>query len=146
MQMTEFVEKLKGTYSSSGNSFIYNCKSNKERTIQEIICVGKSRLPKQFTKTDILNQVLVIFKKSCALTVFQVNTLFEIWVRGMTPMDYAAYHKCQAGIEFIDNIYFIRSIDKRVMEDMHKISMLTEKEKNIYYRLQEKMEMGKLKE
>jgi len=49
--------------------------------------------------------VSVVFHKPLdSLTVFQSHLLFFVFVLGCLPHDYAKYHNCIAGKEFIKNI------------------------------------------
>lgn len=36
------------------------------------------------------------------LTIFEAGLLYALFVKNETPKDYAQYHKCVAGIEFIE--------------------------------------------
>lgn len=49
-------------------------------------------------------KLLVSFKKLQRLTIFQAEMLFMVVVQEKKPRDYADYHKCIAGKEFIENI------------------------------------------
>lgn len=48
--------------------------------------------------------VYVSFHNPTRLTIFQAGMLYSIFVLGKRPTDYAKYHECSAGIEFIENI------------------------------------------
>jgi hypothetical protein len=51
------------------------------------------------------NEIIVRFnKKQDNLTIFQTYLLFMIYKFKLIPYDYASYHKCIAGQEFIKNI------------------------------------------
>ena len=49
-------------------------------------------------------KLVVKFKNKTNLTIFQADMLFMILMENKKPRDYADYHKCIAGKEFIDNI------------------------------------------
>ena len=114
MKIEDFEKKLKTTTSSYGGTYDIKVRSNKERITQEIFSEGRKNVPKQFghNNSENDNVVIVIFKKSHPLTIFEANMLYSVWVRGKKPADYASYHKCPAGKEFIQNIDFIRAVKK----------------------------------
>lgn len=50
------------------------------------------------------NGILVEFYKPQQLTIFKAGMLYSIFAENKRPYNYAQYHKCQAGKEFIENI------------------------------------------
>lgn len=44
------------------------------------------------------------------LSTFQVELLYNVFVRNKKPYDYASYHTCPAGIEFISNIKGVETL------------------------------------
>lgn len=52
------------------------------------------------------NIIKVTFKEPLknGLTVFQSELIYLVWFKGALPLDYASYHTCEAGKEFIQNI------------------------------------------
>jgi hypothetical protein len=57
-------------------------------------------------------EVIAWFKKPVRLTIFEAEMLFAVFGLGRRPLDYANYHKCPAGKEFVESI---DDIGKNVM-------------------------------
>lgn len=103
MEMKKFVEKVKSAKISQrpANMKGLKVKTTPDHTHQliysEKICkdCGESRETKKLG---------VIFHKSQSLTIFQASMLHMVFRENIRPYDYANYHKCQAGQEFIANI------------------------------------------
>lgn len=76
------------------------------------------------TKNLLKNKGLIMsFKNSKSLTIFEVNTLYYLFVRRLIPYDYAKYHSCKAGIEFIESIEYAKVCivpDAEVQEIIYK--------------------------
>jgi hypothetical protein len=59
--------------------------------------------------------IRVIFKRLHSPTIFEANMLLMVFAMGRCPVDYARYHKCISGKEFIENIsslYVMKRVDK----------------------------------
>lgn len=54
--------------------------------------------------TQLNKRVIVEFHKPQQLTIFEAGMLYLVLAEKKLPHDYARYHKCQAGQEFIENI------------------------------------------
>jgi len=52
----------------------------------------------------------VVFNKKDSLTIFETSLLFMLFVENKKPVDYAEFHKRQAGKEFIENINNVQVI------------------------------------
>ncbi len=64
--------------------------------IQERECnLGHTHIEKIKVKTK---------KAQESLTIFQTELLWKVFLEKVRPRDYAQYHKCKAGEEFIENI------------------------------------------
>lgn len=106
MKMEEFIEKIRTTKFTPTQTGFFDTKvkTNKEHTIQTIytekIC-SKCKRP-------ISNSVTVEFFKPHQLTVFEADLLYVVYCLNKKPADYASYHKCVAGKEFIENIKSIK--------------------------------------
>ena len=57
-------------------------------------------------------QLIVKFKTEKRLTIFEADMLWMVLAEGKKPKDYADYHKCIAGREFIENIDSYRIEEK----------------------------------
>ncbi|MEM2618619.1 MAG: hypothetical protein QW356_03925 [Candidatus Hadarchaeales archaeon] len=49
-------------------------------------------------------RVVVEFERPQRLSYFQAYLLFSVFAMGRRPYDYADYHRCSAGAEFVSNI------------------------------------------
>lgn len=79
------------------------------------------------------------YKKQENLSIFQAEMLFFIFYMGKIPRDYANYHKCKAGMKFINNIKNVNLVTKKC-----EFSNTLNKEKMLKkYRL---VERGELKQ
>jgi hypothetical protein len=59
--------------------------------------------------------IRVVFKRLHSPTVFEANMLLMVFAMGRCPIDYARYHKCISGKQFIENIssiYVMRQVEK----------------------------------
>lgn len=102
MQIEEFVKKLKDTKGIAKDTALLKVKvmTNKEHTSQRIY--SESKCSQCGHTTTII--VFILFSKEQKLSVFQAGLLFSLYVLNKKPNDYANYHKCIAGKEFIENI------------------------------------------
>lgn len=55
-------------------------------------------------KSEITNGIKIKFFKEHKLTIFESGMLYYLFCENKIPQDYAQWHKCQAGKEFIANI------------------------------------------
>lgn len=102
MQVNDFIQYVK------------KCKMSTSLTGYTEIRVSKlSSLIKKIYSThtcptchrnDLEKELIVKFKKELTLTIFQAEMLFMVMVENKLPRDYAKYHECIAGKEFIHNI------------------------------------------
>jgi len=51
-----------------------------------------------------IERLFIKFKEPHRLTIFEAGMLFSVFVLNRKPTDYAQYHKCIAGKNFIENI------------------------------------------
>ena len=102
MEYKKFVNIIRKAKPSTKTTAQLSIKviTNKEHTIQKLYTEKECRLCKQRIKKT----VMVIFKKPIKLSIFQAGMLYSIFVENKKPVDYASYHECIAGKEFIDNI------------------------------------------
>jgi len=103
-----FLKQCKSSNKMTGFIGIVLCRYNENtfRIVQreEKVC---SKCHTDLSKQEI--GIEVIFNKPIdSLTIFQVGMLFMIFIMKQKPYDYANYHTCQSGKEFIDNIKSIR--------------------------------------
>lgn len=112
MEVEQFKEKLKSCgYSAERTGYKQiKVKVNKERTNfviyaqEEVKIFGKGRKFKQ--------EVEVLFNKpQNKLSIFQAELLFFVFGLNKKPLDYAQYHKCKSGSEFIQNIKSFKVCD-----------------------------------
>lgn len=104
MEIEKWTEIIKKTKRSNNSTTIIGltAKANQENTKWLI-----SKKEKIKTPTGIKNKIYFIeleLYKAKHLTIFEVELIYMIFVLNKKPYDYASYHKCQAGKEFIENI------------------------------------------
>lgn len=105
MDMRSFIDCLKLAKPSQICTGFYNIKvmGNHEHTKMIIYKVEKcktcGRINGKFLKME--------FGKPHQLTVFEAEMLFLVFCLKRRPADYAGWHKCEAGKEFIRNIKHI---------------------------------------
>jgi len=101
MDYDEFVKKVKSAKQDT-YSHLYHVKvkTNSEHTHMRIYRDNECKHCGHIT----MESVIVTFKKSQRLSIFQAGLLFSLFYLNRKPVDYASYHKCPAGKEFIDNI------------------------------------------
>ena len=103
MQIEKFVKKLKECkrIQTQTGFFKVKVKVNKERTEAYIynreVCSKCKRIEEKGVRVD-------FNKPQENLSIFQVEMLYSLYCLNKKPLDYASYHKCQAGKEFIENI------------------------------------------
>ena len=93
MEITDFIIKLracKGLCKETGG-FSLRCIVNPEHT--------------EFKLLDENGEgVKAYFIHERKLTIFDAGMLYALWFKNRKPRDYASYHKCLAGHEFIANL------------------------------------------
>ena len=96
------MDKIKDAKSSCKSSSSYDLKSivNHEHTRAKIV-----------NKNDMNEYIIIKFKSSHKLTIFEAGTLFMVFVKKEKPRDYAAWYKTIAGQKFFDNIEEITLFD-----------------------------------
>lgn len=105
MKIEEFKERLREAKLGKDTANVgMKVKTNSERTEQTIYMVDKCPTCK---REDVM-EVRVSFSKPQQLTIFQAGMLFSLYCLNKKPRDYAQYHKCIAGKEFIESIKEIR--------------------------------------
>jgi len=106
MRIEDFKKRIKQAKMTNKETGFLNVrvKTNLDRTRQIIYkedvcaCCGiKNR-----------TGVRVIFNRPRHLTIFEAGLLYALFVQNKKPKDYAGYHRCEAGKEFIENIKEIR--------------------------------------
>lgn len=112
MEIQQFINRVKACQKKDSYSIAKNLKvyrySDAEIEIREEkeqkIC---SKCGNDLSKNP--RSIKVLFNNSNEnLTIFQVEILFDIFVYNRIPLDYANYHKCEAGRKFIENIKEIK--------------------------------------
>jgi hypothetical protein len=108
MELTTFLTTLKGTRGvSKETAFLsFKCTTNSEHTLWKLHSSDVCPCCKQ----EVSNSLYVGFKRPVKLTIFQVGLLWSLYVLNKRPHDYAQYHKCVAGKEFITNIESIKRV------------------------------------
>lgn len=109
MDVKEFkkaVHAAKGAPYKTGSPSIPNKKArvNHEHTIYTFIHGGKCS---QCGHED-YDFLTVEFYKPHRVTIFEAGLLFMVFAQNRRPIDYASYHDCPAGREFIENIKSIQ--------------------------------------
>ena len=113
MELEQFLLKLKGckkSETSTGSKYDLRVTVNLDRTIFHIeqklkknIC---SKCGYDLTKENI--GITVRFNKPQKhLTIFETYLLFMVYRFKLIPYDYASWHECIAGQEFIKNIAMV---------------------------------------
>lgn len=109
--MKEFLKKLKeckqsqidtGHYSLIAKSYILG-----ENRIIKILEKPKDKVCSKCGRdlnSSSIGINVIIDKSQEPLTIFETSLLFMMYVYGKIPYDYADYHNCIAGKEFIKNI------------------------------------------
>ena len=107
MEINDFVERLKNAKPTLKDTAFFNIKlkRNEDGTKQIIY----SDYTCEHCGTHINRYVQVWFKKPHTLTVFEAGLLYALFVENEKPKDYAGYHNCIAGKEFINNIEKIKT-------------------------------------
>jgi len=107
MEVKEFVNKLKTTKPTTKDTgfFGVEVRTNKEHTRYTLH--REERCSKCGSEKG--NSVTVELFKPTKLTIFEAEMLFSVYCLGRKPHDYANYHKCVAGREFIENIKSIEN-------------------------------------
>jgi hypothetical protein len=67
---------------------------------------------------DHQEKVLIEFYKEHRMTIFEAEMIFSLFALNKKVMDYANYHKCQAGKEFIKNIKYVKAFVPQTSERM----------------------------
>lgn len=107
MKIEDFVSKVKSAKKSqvATANFGIKLRVNKDRTEQHIFfsdirtcrCCGH-----QIGGEN--NELKVLFYNPESLSIFQAGLLYSLFILNKVPYDYAGYHNCIAGKEFIENI------------------------------------------
>jgi len=107
MKINKFISKIKQTKFSVIETAQLNLK----------ICVNKDRTQTEISGVETYykrlegKQIIIQWETpQNNLSVFQAGLLFMLFALKKKPNDYAAYHKCIAGVEFISNIKNVRCI------------------------------------
>ena len=102
MKITEFVELVKKAKKGSFNTKpkLTRCIDTNIYSIREVCECTKCN---SHSETGIK----VIFKSQVQMSIFQVAMLYALFHDNKLLSDYAQYHKCKAGQEFIENIVSI---------------------------------------
>lgn len=105
MEIKEFVDKIKEAKKTFKESYEY--------TNDLKVKVDKKRINYILSKKETCNHcghtrkyfLTVTFnEKQEQLTIFEAGLLFSLFVKNELVKDYHNYHKCIAGIRFIENI------------------------------------------
>jgi len=102
MEIEHFLNYKKQAKKDTKMTAFYKVKvaGNSDRTIQTLFREEICKTCKNKNKQSIM----VFFKESQRLTIFQAEMLFAVFALNRIPIDYANYHKCEAGKKFIQNI------------------------------------------
>lgn len=98
-KFVSIIKNLKYSTKHTGYSGI-KVRTNREHTKQTVY----TKLKCKTCGTNVTQNVTVYFKKPEQLTIFTADLLYFLFILKRKPMDYANYHKCIAGKEFIENI------------------------------------------
>ena len=104
-QFVQYIKRSKTGYVDSGSQDL-KVRSNSWGTELIIYTIEKCHK----CNRDDPKEIMVSFFKSQSLTVFEAGMLFYLFSHNKKVTDYGEYHKCQAGIEFINNIKQIEKI------------------------------------
>ncbi len=113
MEIQKFEEILEKTKPSSIITAQFKdlkLKTNHEHTVQ---IVYTEELCKSCNRSLSSKKVGVEFFKPHQLTIFEAVMLYMVFVDNKMPRDYARFHKCPAGKEFVENIKEIRVGDAK---------------------------------
>jgi len=104
MKIEDWKQKLKGCKRTEKLTAQIHVmvRGNKEKTRQEIYKEIDGCKHCGSNKTE--RRVDVEYYKPQTLTVFQASLLYLMYVENKRPQDYAGFHECVAGKEFIENI------------------------------------------
>ena len=103
MKIEKFIERLKKakktaqSTASITNDLKVRKNGNSFQIYKSVVC-SKCRAG------GLKQQIFIQFQNQKALTIFQAGLLWSLFVENKKPYDYADYHKCIAGKEFIENI------------------------------------------
>lgn len=102
MKIEDFISKLKECKFTPTHTGFFHVKliTNKEHTKQKIYNIEECSKCKRTTERGLT----VEFFKPVHLTIFEAEMLYAIFCLNKKPMDYASFHKCIHGKEFIENI------------------------------------------
>jgi hypothetical protein len=108
MEIEQFIKKLRSCKKSYRYG-IENLKLIRYSNIKFNIYLEPKKSICPYCKTDLTKEgkkeIKVIFNNPIEnLTIFQCNLFYFLYVLNEVPYDYANYHKCIAGINFIKNI------------------------------------------
>ena len=103
MELNKFIEKVTQSKASPIMTGFFNVKviTDNSRTLQKLFSLKECKHCGHISDTD---NVVVSFHESVHLTIFQAELLYAVFVLEKKPCDYAHYHNCIAGKEFIENI------------------------------------------
>ena len=102
MKIEEWTKRLKECKASTYYANIpdLKVKYSRDKTFCEISLSEVCRL----CKHDNSKTVFVQFFKPHQLTIFEAGLLYMVFAQNKRPADYANYHNCISGKEFVENI------------------------------------------
>ena len=101
MEIEKFKEDLKAT------------KQTTKQTAQIGIALKLSKYGNTFKIRDKNQEGIVVKTDKEYLTVFEVALLYSVYHKNQKPADYAGFHRCVAGKEFIEGIKYIGHLVNR---------------------------------
>lgn len=105
MELNNFVEKLRGCKLSQKCTGYLGAKVSVSAD-RKRYTIYKEEIVKVFgEKRSFQKEMKVYFKAPREhLTIFEADMLYLVFAMNQRPRDYAQFHKCQAGREFIESI------------------------------------------
>lgn len=103
MEIEQFKQKVKQAKLSiaTHNIKVYKLK---QEIGYKIVGVEKHRAYLDGTTESQFSVKVLFHKQPEHLTIFEAQLLYCLFALNRKPSDYAGYHNCQAGKEFIENI------------------------------------------
>jgi len=112
MKIEEFIKKLRECKKSAVYTGTSKFKLKVKRISDGVTIYEESNKICRYCGTDLSKTLkgveVLFFKEQKPLSIFQAYLLYMVYVLNKIPSDYANYHKCIAGKEFIENIKQIK--------------------------------------
>ena len=113
MRVEDFVVITKSVKKSLIETAYFNFKAKKDSEKNVWILYTTLGVCKHCGNVKDVEGVIVHFDKpQTSLTIFEAGLLFALFVEKKLPFDYAQYHKCVAGKEFVENITLVEEMKR----------------------------------